>query len=133
MSPAVNRIGWVVAVVSWCALAGCSSASKSPSPKEKVVLWNGEDFTGWHRYVAESVDVNNVWRIHLHIIRCTGKPDGYMRTENKYKNYRLHVEWRWPQTPGNSGILLHMNEPDQVWPTCIECQLKAGMPGTSCS
>jgi hypothetical protein len=130
MAPVVSRIGWVVAVVSLCALAGCSSTSKSPSPREKVALWNGEDFTGWHRYVADpTVDVNDVWRIRSHVIRCTGKPDGYMRTENKYKNYRLHVEWRWPVDPANSGVLLHMNEPDQLWPACIECQLKAGNAG----
>ena len=129
MAPVVSRIGWVIAVVSVCALAGCSSPTKGPSPKARVALWNGEDFAGWHRYVAESVDVNNVWRIHLHVLHCTGKPDGYMRTVEKYKNYRLHVEWRWPQAPGNSGILLHMNEPEQLWPTCIECQLKAGSAG----
>ena len=99
------------------ALAGCHSTSKSPSPREKVALWNGTDFTGWHRYVADpTVDVNNVWRVRNHVIRCSGKPDGYMRTENKYKNYRLHVEWRWPEQAANSGVLVHMSEPDQLWP-----------------
>ncbi|GAF84490.1 unnamed protein product, partial [marine sediment metagenome] len=30
---------------------------------------------------------------------------------------------------GNSGVLLHMSEPDTVWPRSIECQLKAGQAG----
>lgn len=130
MARAVSRIGWVVAVVSLSALAGCHGTSRTTSPGQKVVLWNGTDFTGWHRYVADpTVDVNNVWRVRNHVLRCSGKPDGYMRTENRFKNYRLHVEWRWPEEATNSGVLLHMNGPDQLWPTCVECQLKAGNAG----
>ena len=130
MVRAVSRIGWLVAITSLLALAGCRSTPGTTSPDEKVMLWNGTDFTGWYRYVADpTVDVNDVWRIRNHVIRCSGKPDGYMRTENRYKNYRLHVEWRWPEQTANSGVLLHMSGPDQLWPTCIECQLKAGNAG----
>jgi len=130
MARAVSTIGWVVAVMSFLALAGCRTASEGPSPDEKVMLWNGTDFTGWHRYVPDpTVDVNNVWRVRSRVIRCSGQPDGYMRTENRYKNYRLHVEWRWPEKGANSGVLLHMSGADQLWPTCIECQLKAGNAG----
>jgi len=130
MMRAASRIGCLIAITSLLAQAGCHSESQSPSPRGKVVLWNGTDFTGWHRYVADpTVDVNNVWRIQSHMIRCSGKPDGYLRTENKYKNYRLHVEWRWPEQVANSGVLLHMDEPDQLWPTCVECQLKATRAG----
>ncbi|MBN1505297.1 MAG: DUF1080 domain-containing protein [Sedimentisphaerales bacterium] len=111
-------------------LAGCQSASKSPSPRKKVVLWDGNDFSGWYRYIADPiVDVNDVWRMYGRILHCTGQPDGYIRTGNKYRNYLLHLEWRWPGQVANSGILLHMTEPDQIWPTCVECQLKAGNAG----
>jgi len=130
MAPAASRIGCVVVAMSLMALSGCHSTSTGPSPKEKVALWNGTDFTGWHRYVADpTVDVNDVWRVRSHVIRCSGKPDGYMRTENTYENYRLHVEWRWPDQAANSGVLLHMTGPDKLWPTCVECQLKAGNAG----
>ena len=130
MARAVSRIGWAIAALSLSALAGCHGTSRTTSPDEKMVLWNGTDFTGWHRYVADpTVDVNNVWRVRNHVIRCSGQPDGYLRTENRYKNYRLHVEWRWPDKAANSGVLLNMSGPDQLWPTCIECQLKAGNAG----
>jgi hypothetical protein len=130
MLRAVSGMKCVVVTIVLLALAGCQSASEGPSPKKKVVLWDGNDFTGWYRYVADpTVDVNNVWRMRGRILHCTGQPDGYMRTENKYKNYRLHLEWRWPVQVANSGVLLHMTEPDQIWPTCIECQLKAGNAG----
>jgi hypothetical protein len=41
-----------------------------------------------------------------------------------YSNYNLHVEWRWPEKPTNSGVLLHLTEPDKIWPQCIEAQLQ---------
>ena len=58
-----------------------------------------------------------------------GKPNGYMRTKSIYSNYRLHLEWRWPDEPANSGVLLNASGEDHVWTKCIECQLKAGSAG----
>jgi hypothetical protein len=52
-----------------------------------------------------------------------------MRTKTTYADYRLHLEWRWPENPTNSGVLLHASGPDQVWPLTIECQLKSGSAG----
>jgi hypothetical protein len=130
MSRAVSGTKWIVVTMALLVLVGCESASKSPSPRKRVVLWDGNDFTGWHRYLADpTLDVDNVWRLRGRLLHCTGLPDGYIRTENKYRNYRLHLEWRWPGQIANSGVLLHMSEPDQVWPACIECQLKAGNAG----
>ena len=98
--------------------------------KEKTMLFNGHDLTGWKLFVEDdSVDVNTVWSVADGVIHCTGKPSGYMRTEADYANYKLHVEWRWPAQPGNSGVLLHMSEPDTVWPKSIECQLMSGNAG----
>lgn len=62
-------------------------------------------------------------------------PFGYLRTENAYKNYKLHVEWRYvdaPPAPGkkrNSGVLLHMTGEDKVWPNFTEAQLRANNAG----
>ena len=52
-----------------------------------------------------------------------------MRTEAKYENYKLHLEWRWAAEPTNSGVLLHASGTEKVWPRCVECQLKAGSAG----
>ncbi len=93
-------------------------------------LWNGEDFSGWGFVLEDdSVDVSEVWTIQEGVIHCTGIPNGYMRTDLEYSNYILYLDWRWPENESNSGILLHMQEPDQVWPICIECQLRAGRAG----
>ncbi len=112
---------------------GCGEQSEirtAVSPVEKTELWNGRDFAGWIRYIAvDSVDVNTVWEIRDGNLHCSGNPNGYIRTESEYYNYKLHLEWRWVEEPGNSGVLLHMQEPDTVWPRSIEAQLMTGNAG----
>jgi hypothetical protein len=63
------------------------------------------------------------------VIRCEGKPNGYMKTENDYADYLLHVEWRWVSRGGNSGVFVHVVGQDMVWPRAVECQLMAGNAG----
>jgi len=99
-------------------------------PKEKIVLWNGTDFTGWKRFLSDaSKNVDDTWSIGGGLLRCTGRPSGYMRTETPYADYHLHVEWRWPEKPGNNGVLVHMSGQDVVWPRSLECQLASGNAG----
>lgn len=112
------------------AFAGCQETAETSAQSQKVILFNGEDLSGWKLYVAEEgVNVDDVWSVRDGVIYCTGKPNGYMRTEKKYGNYILHLEWRWPAEPTNSGVLLHASGPDQLWPKCIESQLMAGNAG----
>ena len=115
-----------VLVVISALFAGLGCGKKS----QKQMLFNGQDFTGWTLFIpGDSVDVNQVWSVKDGVVHCTGVPDGYMRTNESYSNYKLHLEWRWVEEPGNSGVLLHCQGPDQVWPNCIECQLKSGNAG----
>ncbi len=99
-------------------------------PRDKIVLWNGADFTGWKLFLPDpAADVSKTWSIDKGLLRCEGKPAGYMRTETPYADYHLHVEWRWPGQPGNNGVLVHMTGDDKVWPKSLECQLQAGSAG----
>jgi len=99
-------------------------------PKEKTVLWNGKDFAGWKLHTREPAhDVTKTWSVKNGMIRCEGKPAGYMRTEKDYADYLFHVEWRWPEGGGNNGVLVHMSGPDTVWPKSLECQLHSGNAG----
>ena len=108
-----------------------SEANKSViTPQNKIDLWNGKDFSGWKLFVPDAaVDVKTVWMVKDGLLHCTGIPNGYIRTENDYSNYKLTVEWRWPGEVGNSGVLLHMSEPDVVWPKSIEAQLMSENAG----
>ena len=109
-------------------LAGCQGLH---SGGDKTYIWNGSDFTGWKLYISpdKAVGVRDVWSVRNGLIYCKGKPNGYMRTEKEYSNYHLHLEWRWPDEPTNSGVLLHVQGKDQIWPMCIENQLKTGNAG----
>jgi hypothetical protein len=47
-----------------------------------------------------------------------------------YADYRLHLEWRWPTgRAGNSGVILHIVNPDWLWPKGFEANLQAGRAG----
>ena len=101
--------------------AVADSASKDG---DTVALFNGRDLEGWHIYLEDGdADPKNVWKVQDGTIWCTGKPTGFLRTKEKYSDYKLELEWRWPEEPGNSGVLLHMRGQDKVWPPCMEAQL----------
>jgi 3-keto-disaccharide hydrolase len=122
----------VVTAIALAAIAGASEEQTKPIvPKEKMVLWNGTDFTGWKLFTREpDYDVTKVWSVKNGVIRCEGKPAGYMRTEKAYADYLFHAEWRWPgEKGGNSGVLVHMSGPGVVWPKSLECQLYSGNAG----
>jgi len=110
--------------------AGAAESSMPVVPERKIVLWNGADFTGWKLFLPDAAaDVAKTWSIDQGVLRCTGRPAGYMRTETPYADYHLHVEWRWPGKPGNNGVLVHMTGADKVWPKSLECQLQSGHAG----
>ncbi len=101
----------------------CAWAFAEESAKT-VSLFNGKDFDGWKLFIPDNnVDPATVWSVNDGVIRCSGAPTGYMRTEKPYENYRLVVEWRWPGEGRNSGLLLHAQDPDKLWPLCYEAQL----------
>ncbi|MFC2087188.1 DUF1080 domain-containing protein [Bacteroidota bacterium] len=97
---------------------------------EKIELFNGKDLSNWTKTVKdENVDKDTVFWVEDGVIQVSGKPNGYIRTNEKYSNYKLHVEWRWAAEPKNSGILFHFEGEDKVWPSTIECQLHHGDAG----
>jgi hypothetical protein len=102
------------------------------SRENEVALFNGQDFSGWTFYMQDRADPLQTWSVTNGVIHCTGKPAGYLRTTQVYSNYFLTVEWRFvkiaPQAD-NTGILVHMQLPDQVWPKCIQVQGKHDRQG----
>ena len=94
-------------------------------------LFNGKDLSNWN-FVLENDNAKpeNVFFVQDGLINITGDPIGYMYTKDKYSNFHLHVEWRWPNgVESNSGIFLLIEDPANPFPRGIECQLKAGIAG----
>lgn len=105
------------------------------SPTEKIALFNGKNFDGWTKVIKAEKDAcpDKTWRIEEGVIKCSGTPFGYLRTQQSYANYKLHVEYRWADTTTkspNSGIFVFTTGPDNFFlPKAIEAQLKMGSAG----
>lgn len=109
-----------IALLALCpllALAG--EAQEVIEPKERIELFNGKDLTGWKLFAGNEPE--KTFYVEDGVVKCTGRPAGYMRTEKAYKNYKFVIEWRFIK-PGNSGVLVHMSGKDVVWPRSLECQ-----------
>ncbi|MBY0307402.1 MAG: DUF1080 domain-containing protein, partial [Phycisphaerales bacterium] len=105
-----------------------------PGPNERL-LFNGKDLTGWTAVVPELADKKEdqtkPWSVKDGVLRCEGKPGGYIRTTEKFTNFVFRCQWRFDPArgPGNSGVLLRTNGEDKVWPRSIEAQLESGNAG----
>lgn len=106
-----------------------------------IQLFNGKDLSGWTHYLWNSemksqdttTPASAVWSVQDGILICQGKPTGYIKTVEEFENYRLSVEWRWPEGTerGNNGVLVHTSTPNALgqWPRSIEVQLAKGNAG----
>ena len=115
-------------------------ADDALAPNEPLDLFNGRDLVGWAPYARDAEPpASGTWQVADGVIRCSGRPNGYLRTTGRYQNYRLTVEWRWTGPAAedaqgrprsrNSGVLLHLSEPDAIWPKSLEAQLMEGNAG----
>lgn len=91
-------------------------------------------FADWELVMAEdSVPADQLVKIEADSLTLFGKdhPKGIFRTKASYRDYELSLEWRWPNTPGNGGVLLHCapEVTTAAWPKCLEVQLKHGRAG----
>ncbi len=101
-------------------------------------LFNGRDLAGWKAFGRATkdgpttpIDPKDTWTVADGVLKGTGKPTGYLATEKEYGDYVLRLKWRYPADVkgGNSGVLLHCQKEDRVWPVSIEAQLRAGRAG----
>jgi hypothetical protein len=93
--------------------------------EETIDLFNGEDLSGWDYFlVEEDAEMEDVWSVEDGILVCQGEPFGYLCTEKEYESFKLVVEWRWPEEPGNSGVLMRITGEPMMLPNCVEAQLQ---------
>ncbi len=116
-------------------------AGEAIQPSAPIALFNGRDLTGWV-VVGRDGDpaAKDTWSVRDGVLVATGSPYGYARTEKAYRDYVLRIDWRWvPGDPPveangkprgrNSGVLVHAQGEDKVWPSCLEAQLQEGNAG----
>ena len=94
---------------------------------KKVYLFNGKNMDGWKVVLKEEADAflgASTFSVENEMIHITGQPFGYARTEKKYSNYSLHLEWRWAGPKGvDGGVFNYLQDGDKVWPQGVQLQM----------
>jgi hypothetical protein len=104
-----------------------SDGFASLMPRENV-----EEF--WTPEVAPA----GIWSVHDGVIHCKGKPFGFLRSKQVYRNFILRAEWRfepegWNQAPPkwpNAGFFIFAGEVKDGWPVSLEVQGYHGEAGS---
>jgi hypothetical protein len=119
---AVQSTAIVAVAAAILCLAGCKTP---PQRAAAVELFNGKNLDGWTFCMRNNSDPARTWSVSDGVIHCTGQPYGYARTTQMYHDYKLTCIWRFVRVAphaDNSGIFVHIQPPDKVWPVCVECQ-----------
>lgn len=95
----------LVTLVFMLALTALAQSTKPKLPGEDwVALFNGKDLTGWVEVGKEK------WLVEEGAIHgiATSKEYGYLRTEQKYKDFHLALRFKC-EGDGNSGVFFHVD------------------------
>lgn len=80
----------------------------------------------------------DTWRVEDSMIRCAGRPNGFLRSKKSYRNYVFRAEWRF-QTEGwtgapkrwpNAGFFINAGPIENTWPISQEVQGHYGEAGS---
>ncbi len=110
---------------------GPPSSSEPAASSEWISIFDGKSLDGWKVYIGSAGDPATVWSVRDGVLVCEGSPAGYIATTREYTNFELELEWRFDPKlgAGNSGVLLRVVGPEQVWPKSIEAQLQSRSAG----
>ena len=82
------------------------------------VLFDGHSLDKWKVVPDEACES---WSTVDGAIVTLGKPRGYLRTMEPVTDYVLRLQLKHFE-PTNTGVLLRVQQPDRVWPKCMEAQ-----------
>lgn len=123
----MRSIMQLTAVLALGLLVGAATAAE---PGKARQLFNGQNLDGWEAFLVEpGVKMEDVWSVKDGVLVCKGEPMGYLATKQNFTSFKLVVEWRWPEEPGNSGVLMRITGEPKALPKCVEAQLKHGNAG----
>lgn len=128
---------FIIALTLISLLACQHEKNKDITKDSWISIWNGEDLTGWHKYLGTpynmktdslgksilpfGIDNDPLEVISIvedkdsNAIRITGLAWGMIYTDKEYKNYHLKLKIKWgedkhaprEQLPRDSGLLYH--------------------------
>jgi hypothetical protein len=122
-------------ILAVCLVTLVGASSLCASQGEPRLLFNGRDLSGWHVDIPAS-DTNPqlpaAFVVRDGLLVSLGQPRGHLISDSSYRDYRLEVEYRFPATPGNAGVLVHASTPRALYamfPRSVEVQLEHGNAG----
>ena len=113
-----------------------SFVSQKGAAQDKIITFGQEVSFG--KYISDSgekdkpvnwINVNtapDTWHTEKDLLICSGLPIGVMRSEKKYENFVLHIEWKHIEAGGNSGVFVwsNANPPEDTrLPDGVEVQM----------
>jgi hypothetical protein len=108
----------------------CSFAQKQGNLSVEQSFFTKSDQSNWVYVLKDkTIKPSDVFKMDKGILQITGISNGYLRTKKSYSNYVLSIEWRWTKILGNSGVLVHIQPHDTIWPACYQVQQKADDAG----
>jgi hypothetical protein len=107
-----------------------SQQAKLSKSKDTKSFFEEQDANNWV-YILKDKNLasSSVFKMKDGILQISGESSGYLRTKKSYSNYTLELEWRWTKTLGNSGVLIHIQPKDTIWPVCYQVQQRADAAG----
>lgn len=118
------------------ALLGCQASAEQDADKS-FSLFNGKDLTGWYPDVPDAddnPDIKPSFIVRDGKLVSMGRPLGHLISKKSYSDYRLEVQYRFADKPGNCGVLVHTDgERPRVlydmFPASIEVQMQHKQAG----
>ncbi len=114
--PSELRVDWIRVYESTC--------PEEPAAEGQDLL-SGDDLSGWKVVLKEDEPAEGpTFSLSDGILQISGQPFGYIRTEEKFSDYVLQLEWRWAGSEGvDGGIFNYLQEGDKVWPQGVQLQM----------
>lgn len=125
----------IVALLFVFSLVLCGSSQVFAQKPESIDLLKAKNFDDLEFHFAEA-DTKGTEIFSFNddgVLDCKGLPFGYVATKKEYKNFKVTVQYRWPEgvKPTNSGVFLRINEQkkDSFLPRGFEVQLAHNSAG----
>lgn len=98
--------------------------------KKNNVYFTSDDSKNWEYIIKDKKIIpSTLFIMEYGILKITEVSTGYLRTKKTHSNFTLTVDWRWTKVPANSGVLIHIQPKDTIWPACYQVQQKAQSAG----
>lgn len=98
--------------------------------KKHNAFFTSEDALNW-AYIIKDKNIvpSALFAMENGVLKISDVSTGYLRTKKVYGNFTLSVDWRWTKVAANSGVLVHIQPKDTIWPVCFQVQQKVNAAG----